>query len=94
MDLFIIISLGILLFVVTNVFVFFFARGRTKRMIATGLIILLLSPLILYGSLEFTGMYDKGSGFGAALFALIYGGLYFLNGIVVISLSWMKSSTL
>lgn len=94
MDLFIIISLGILLFVVTNVFVFFFARGRTKRMIVTGLIILLLSPVIFYGTLEFVGMYDKGSGFGAALFALIYGGLYFLNGIVVISLSWVKSSKL
>ena len=86
-DLFLIICLGILLFTGVNLFVYFFARGKTKRMVGTGIVMVLLSPLIFYTTLEFVGLFDKGSGFGAALFAIVYGGLFFLNAVVVLAFS-------
>ncbi|MFS0782707.1 hypothetical protein [Bacillus sp. 1P06AnD] len=81
-DLYLIIFLGALLFALTNLIVYFFAKGK-KRMILAGIFILLLSPFVFWGTLIFVSNYDKG-GFGAAIFANVYGIGYFLNGIVIL----------
>ncbi|WP_374721551.1 hypothetical protein [Peribacillus tepidiphilus] len=82
-DLLLIIFVGILLFVGTNTLIYFLARGNKRKMIFSGILMLILAPFVFYLTLEFVANFDKG-GFGASIFALFNGILYFINGIVII----------
>lgn len=89
MDVFIIIIFGLLVFGVSNTVVYFFSRAHRKRMIISGILMLLLSPLVFYATLNFAALFDPG-GFGSAIFALGYGYLYLLNGIIILIVQIFK----
>ncbi|MGE7186201.1 hypothetical protein ACQKKK_20190 [Peribacillus sp. NPDC006672] len=86
MDVFKIILLGLLIFVITNVLVYFLSKDSKKRMTRFGILMLLLSPIVFYVTLEFAGKFDPG-GFGAGIFGVFYGILFFINGIVYLFIS-------
>lgn len=90
MDVFIIILFGLLVFGVTNAIVYFFSRGHKLRMTISGVLMLLFSPLVFYATLNFVALFDSG-GFGSAIFALGYGYLYLLNGIIILLVQIIKT---
>jgi hypothetical protein len=75
--------LELLAFGVINYFAFKLSAGNIKKRLWAGVVFLLLTPLIFFGTLMFGLTYDDG-GWGAGILAVICAGLYILNGIIVL----------
>ncbi|QED48374.1 hypothetical protein [Cytobacillus dafuensis] len=84
----------IIAFSIINFYVFKFSQKDIKRRIWSGVIFLLLTPLIFFGTLFFVLFFDE-SGWGAGILTVVFTGLYIINGILVllssICLYFMKS---
>lgn len=77
------IGLEIIVFSLLNYLAFKLSHRNIKKRVWAGVIFLLLSPLIFFGTLSFGLIFDEG-GWGAGMMAVIFTGLYLLNGIVVL----------
>ena len=69
----------------TNHLAFKFAGKNKTRRILSGLAVVLFAPVIYYLTFAAVGPFDPG-GFGTAMVSLFYGFLFFLNGIVIITI--------
>ncbi|WP_456272512.1 hypothetical protein [Bacillus sp. AK031] len=81
--LFLTIVFEILAFGGINYFAFKKSDGDSKKRVLAGVIFLLLTPIIFFGTLMIGFTYDDG-GWGAGILAVIFTGLYILNGIIVL----------
>lgn len=73
----------LLILVLTNVIAFKWAGNNRVKRVLSGVIVILLTPLLFKISLDVIGSFDSG-GFGAAAITLIYSTLFFINGIIII----------
>ncbi|PLR95097.1 hypothetical protein [Bacillus sp. T33-2] len=91
MGLLLTIVLGIAVFTVINYFTFKYSQGNLKRRLGAGIVFLLITPLIFFGTLFFVLIFDE-SGWGAGIMAVIFSGVYIVNGIIVLisSIGLMK----
>jgi len=56
---------------------------NVKKRIWGAIIFLILTPIIFFGTLFFVGIFDEG-GWGAGILAVIFTGLYILNGMIML----------
>ncbi|MEO4054776.1 hypothetical protein [Solibacillus sp. CAU 1738] len=75
--------LEIIIFGIINFYTFKFSRHNIKKRILAGIIFLLFTPLIYFGTLSFVLIFDEG-GWGAGILTVFFTGLYILNGIFVL----------
>lgn len=71
--------LEMILFGLANYFTIKYTKGHVKKRIWGGIIFLLLTPVIFFSTLMFVAIWDEG-GWGAGFLAVIFTGLYILNG--------------
>ena len=69
--------------VLINFIVFTFTRKSKKRRIWSGLVVILLTPIVFFVTMEILSPFDPG-GFGAAFISILNTFLFFVNGIVII----------
>ena len=69
--------------VLINFLVFTFTRKSKKRRIWSGLVVILLTPIVFFVTMETLSPFDPG-GFGAALLSILNTFLFFVNGIAII----------
>ena len=69
--------------VLINFIVFKFTTKSKKRRIWSGLVVILLTPIVFFVTMETLSPFDPG-GFGAALISMLNTFLFFVNGIVII----------
>ncbi|WP_142921011.1 hypothetical protein [Mesobacillus zeae] len=81
--LFLTLLLEIAVFGFANYYAFKYSQKDIKKRIWAGIIFLLLTPMILFGTLFFAMIYDS-SGWGAGILAVVATALYFLNGLIVL----------
>lgn len=67
----------------TNTAVFKLAGKHRGRRLWSGLILILLSPIVFFITIAAIGPFDSG-GFGKGLFAVLYGSVFFMNGLIMI----------
>ncbi|MDN3450708.1 hypothetical protein QMA09_10925 [Planococcus sp. APC 3906] len=84
MEILLFLIIGLMLWL-TNHLVFKFAGNNKKRRILSGLTVILLAPVIYYLTFAVVAPFDPG-GFGTAIVSLLYGILFFLNGLVWIAI--------
>ncbi|MEH7885327.1 hypothetical protein V7654_13515 [Bacillus sp. JJ1609] len=75
--------LEIILFGLINYYTVKLSLRNVKKRIWGGIIFLLLTPIIFFGTLFFVGIWDEG-GWGAGILAVIFTGIYILNGIIML----------
>lgn len=73
----------ILLFGFINYYTVKLSKGKVKKRIWGGIIFLLLTPIIFFGTLAFVGIWDEG-GWGAGILAVIFTGLFIVNGVIML----------
>jgi hypothetical protein len=73
----------IVLFGLFNYFTIKYSKGVVKKRIWGGVLFLLLTPVIFFGTLMFVSIWDEG-GWGAGMLAVIFTALYILNGIIML----------
>ncbi|WP_062231874.1 hypothetical protein [Fictibacillus sp. FJAT-27399] len=80
-----VLFIGIILLILglTNLIAFKVAGRNKKRRIISGVIVILITPLIFKISLDVIGSFDPG-GFATGAITLIYSTLFFINGIIII----------
>ncbi|WP_421383134.1 hypothetical protein ACOJQI_02260 [Bacillus salacetis] len=81
--LFLTVVLEILAFGLLNYFAFTKSAGDIKKRLWAGVIFLLLTPVILFGTLIFVSIFDE-SGWGAGFLGVIFTALYIVNGIIIL----------
>lgn len=86
LDVILIIFFGVMIFAGANLIIYYISKGNEKRKTKLGVLMLILSPVVFYGTLQFSAIFDNG-GFGAGIFALLYGVLFFINGVIVLWIS-------
>lgn len=84
MEILFFLIIGLVLWL-TNHVVFKFAGNNKKRRILSGLAVMLLAPVIYYLTFAAVAPFDPG-GFGTVIVSLLYGILFFLNGLVWIAI--------
>lgn len=72
-----------ILFGLANYFIIKHTKGHVKKRIWGGVIFLLLTPVIFFATLMFVAIWDEG-GWGAGILAVIFTGLYIMNGIILL----------
>ncbi|MGM9985778.1 MAG: hypothetical protein ACI35O_01000 [Bacillaceae bacterium] len=77
------IVLEVIIFGIINFYTFTYSRDNSKKRIGAGIVFLLLTPLIFFGTLSFVLIFDEG-GWGAGLLTMIFTSLYIINGIIVL----------
>lgn len=83
----IILTLGI-----TNYIVFKFSRKNKKRRIGSGVVLILITPLIFFITMAVVSQFDSG-GFGIGIFSVLNTFLFFVNGITIIIIGLFTSRT-
>ncbi|MBA9028398.1 MULTISPECIES: hypothetical protein [Bacillaceae] len=83
------IILEIIVFGLINFYTFKFSQQNIKKRVWAGIIFLLLTPLIYFGTLFFVLTFDE-SGWGAGILTVLFTGLYIMNGIIVLLLSSIR----
>jgi len=83
----IIITLGI-----TNYIVFKFSGQYKNRRIGSGVVLLLITPIVFFVTMGVVSRFDSG-GFGTGLFSVLNTFLFFVNGIVIIIIGLFTRST-
>lgn len=83
LGLFLTIVLEIFVFVLFNYYAFKKSAGSIKRRLWAGVIFLVLTPLIFFGTAIFVSIFDEG-GWGAGILAVFFTALYILNGIIIL----------
>ena len=81
----------ILTFVLINYIVFKFSRQNKNRRIWSGVVLILITPIVFFVTMEILSPFDPG-GFGAALFSLLTTFLFFVNGITIIIIGLFTKS--
>lgn len=81
-----ILIFGIVVFAGVNLLIYYLSKRNDKRKTKLGICMLILSPAVFYGTLQLAAIFDNG-GFGAGIFALLYGVLFFINGIIILWIS-------
>jgi hypothetical protein len=84
-------SAGLILTIILEIMVFGFinyyaikhSQQNAKRRLWAGVIFLLLTPMIFFATLFFVLTFDE-SGWGAGILAVIFTGLYIVNGLIVL----------
>jgi len=89
---FLFIGIIFLILGLTNFIAFKVAGRDKKRRIISGVIVILITPLIFKISLDVIGSFDP-VGFATAAITLIYSTLFFINGIIIIFIGITTSST-
>lgn len=84
MEILFFLIIGLVLWL-TNYLVCKYAGKNKKRRILSGLAVMLLAPVIYYLTFAAVAPFDPG-GFGTAIVSLVYGVLFFLNGLVLIAI--------
>ena len=84
MEILFFLIIGLVLWL-TNHLIFKFAGNNKKRRILSGLAIMLFAPVIYSTTFAVVAPFDPG-GFGTAIVSLLYGILFFLNGLVLIAI--------
>lgn len=77
------IFLEILAFGFINYYAFKLSQKNAKKRIWAGVIFLLLTPLIYFGTLSFVLIFEEG-GFGAGILTIFFTGIYLLNGLFIL----------
>lgn len=75
--------MNIVLFGVANYLAVKHSSKNIKRRIIAGAVFLLSSPLIFFSTLYFGITWDD-TGWGAGILAVIFTGLYILNGLIML----------
>lgn len=83
----IILTLGI-----TNYFVFKFSKKNKNRRIGSGIVLILITPLVFFVTMAIVSQVDSG-GFGIGLFSVLNTFLFFVNGIAIIIIGLFTSKT-
>jgi hypothetical protein len=83
LGLFLTIVLEIFVFTLFNYFAFKKSAGSIKRRLWAGVLFLLLTPLIFFGTGIFVSIFDE-SGWGAGILMVIFSALYIMNGIIIL----------
>ncbi|WP_042351422.1 hypothetical protein [Bacillus massiliigorillae] len=68
---------------ITNVLVFKISGDSKRKRIWSGIVVMLLSPIVFFVTFSSVIPFDSG-GFGAAMIAMMYSFLFFINGIIVV----------
>lgn len=77
------VILEIAAFGLLNYLAFKHSHHNVKRRIWAGVLFLLLTPIIFFGTLFFVLTFDE-SGWGAGILAVTFTGLYIVNGLIVL----------
>jgi heme/copper-type cytochrome/quinol oxidase subunit 3 len=77
------IILEILAFGLINYYALKHSQHHVKRRIWAGVIFLLFTPMIFFATLFFVLTFDE-SGWGAGILAVIFTGLYIVNGLILL----------
>lgn len=77
------IILEVIVFGLFNYYTFKLSQKNAVKRIWAGVIFLLLSPLIFFGTLFFVLIFDEG-GWGAGILTVVFTGLYIINGVFVL----------
>ncbi|CAM3827330.1 hypothetical protein [Mesobacillus thioparans] len=77
------ILLNVALFGTANYFAVKHSAGNVKKRLIAGILFLLLTPVIFFSTLFFSFTWDD-SGWGAGILAVIFTGLYLLNGLIIL----------
>ena len=83
----IIVMLGI-----TNFIVFKFSRQNKNRRICSGVVLILVTPIVFFGTMAIVSPFDPG-GFGTGLFCILNTFLFLVNGITIIIIGLFTSSS-
>ncbi|WNF24742.1 hypothetical protein [Mesobacillus jeotgali] len=75
--------LNIALFGITNYFAVKHSVRNIKKRIIAGFLFLMCTPVIFFSTLYFCFTWDD-SGWGAGILAVIFTGLYLLNGLILL----------
>ena len=73
----------ILTLVLTNFIVFKFSRQNKNRRIWSGVVLILITPIVFFVTMGILSPFDPG-GFGTGLYSVLNTFLFFVNGITVI----------
>ena len=73
----------ILILVLINYIVIKFSRQNKKRRIWSGVVLILIIPIVFFVTMGILSPFDPG-GFGTALISLLNSFLFFVNGITII----------
>ena len=76
---------SILTLVLINFIVFKFSKQNMKRLIWSGLGLILITPIVFFVSMGILSPFDPG-GFGAGMYSVLNTFLFFVNGIAIIIL--------
>lgn len=89
-----ILFIGIILLILglTNFIAFKVAGRNKKKRILSGIIVILITPLVFKISLDAISSFDPG-GFATGAITLIYSCLFFMNGIIIICIGIATSNT-
>lgn len=80
---FLTIILEIVFLTLFNIYTFKLSKENFKNRIIAGVIFLLLSPIIFFGTLFFVLIFDR-SGWGAGILSVFFTFLFLLNGIIIL----------
>lgn len=75
--------LEIITFGLLNYYSIKHSNGSVKRRIWAGIIFLLFTPLIFFSTLFFVSIWDEG-GWGAGILAVLFTGLFIVNGLIML----------
>jgi hypothetical protein len=89
-----ILFIGIILLILglANFIAFKIAGRDKKKRIISGIIVILITPLVFKISLDTISSFDPG-GFATGAITLIYSCLFFMNGIIIICIGLVTSNT-
>jgi hypothetical protein len=89
-----ILLIGIILVILglTNFIAFKVAGGDRKKRILSGIIVILITPLVFKISLDAISSFDPG-GFATGSITLIYSCLFFISGIIIICIGLATRNT-
>ena len=73
----------ILTLVLINYIVFKFSRQNKNTRIWSGLVLILITPIVFFGTMGILSPFDPG-GFGTGLYSVLNTFLFFVNGITII----------
>ena len=84
MEILFFLIIGLMLWLINHL-VFKYSGNNKKRRILSGLAVMLFAPVIYYLTFAAVAPFDPG-GFGTVIVSLLYGILFFLNGLVWIAI--------
>ena len=81
----------ILTLVLTNYIVFKFSRQNKNRRIWSGVVLILITPIVFFVTMGILSPFDPG-GFGTGMYSVLNTFLFFVNGITIIIIGLFTKS--